>query len=198
MNKLKTILSVALIATSCLSVKAQDGINLMPSLSSTSVGQIGNLLANSPNFVPETNVVFIAYATHADGLVDSKGKDASWGGGFALVQPLNNYVNAGLRMQYLAGEVYVPSVTAQVQTTKNLFGIPKLFITTFGFGGAVLPIGGLDQDNGNAYLTYGAGFSIKYQVKENLEIGAGYGVEYWPGLNVNKLEHFGPVIRWRF
>lgn len=198
---MKTIIRVGIVAVSllCATAKAQDGIAVAPDLASTSVGRVLSALANSPGVVPETNLTLVVYASHAKGLVDAKGNDASWGGGFALVHPIDSqgYASAGLRMQWLAGDVYIPSLTANVQTTKNLFGIPNAYVTTFGFGGAVLPVGGTTE-NGNLSLTYGVGASIKYRIKPNLEIGVAYGIEFWPGLNVNRLEHFGPVIHWAF
>lgn len=192
---MKKLVSIIALVASLSVASAQDGVSIMPDMASTSAGRVLELLANSPDFQPNTNLTMVLYASHAKGLVDSAGDAAEWGGGIAVVQPLNGYASAGLRVQYLAGEVYVPSLTLNVQTTKNLFGIPKLFITTFGFSGAVLPIGGL-PDNGNASLTYGIGTSIKYRFTDTFEAGFGYGLEYWPGLNVNRIEHFGPVLNW--
>lgn len=186
--KIKTILSVAIVSSSCLFAKAQDGTSLTPDLASTSVGRVIQAIQNSPDIIPETNVTFIVYASHAKGLKDNNGKDASWGGGIAIVYPLNENVTAAWRIQYLAGNVYSTALTGTLKTSKK---IGPLTMTPFVYAGPSLPVGGT-EGNGSLYLVYGIGASLSYRISDSTDIGLTYALEYNPGLNVNRIEHFGP------
>jgi hypothetical protein len=142
------------------------------------------------------NWTFVPYASRAVGLVDDQGEEAEWGGGLAALYPLNNYVRGGFRMQYFAGEWFMPSVNVQLQSSYYLFGT-KASWTPFVFTGLASPVGG-SQDNGDVGALYGAGLSVKVPLNERWTVGCGYAVESWSNLRVDHVEHFGLVLDFKF
>jgi len=163
-----------------------------------------NILGVVTDFLRTTETVtdwtYLAYASHAKGLKDSKGNDAEWGAGLAALYPLHTSVldiRGGFRAQWFAGNTFVPSVNAQVGGTYKVFGVEKLKWCPAVWTGMAVAAGGTQQ-NGDVGVLYGGGVSLKYQFSEKLEAGLGYGWEQWSQLNVDRVEHFALVLHFKF
>lgn len=175
--------------------RAQDSTALTISQTTAIVSNVSAFLATSEQV---TNWTFIPYASKAVGLTDSKGHKAEWGGGIAALYPIyNNGVNlkTGLRLQYFAGELFMPSVNAQISSTYNIGGGATW--TPFAFGGVAIPIGGSAQ-NGDVGVLYGGGASLKYPISKKWDVGMAIAWEEWSALKVNHVEHFGLVLNYKF
>lgn len=77
-----------------------------------------------------------AYPTYGRDIV-ANGNKNPWGFGLALLYPVADYAYAGLRLDYLGGEFWAPSVTVGAKyTVDKLPGKP----TVFTVGGLVIPL----------------------------------------------------------
>lgn len=169
------ILSV-LLGLVCLPLAhAQPGTVVPPEIAKTTFARVLDFLATNPTLAKDTNWTVIGYASHARGLLDEQGNKSEWGGGIAALYPLNDYVRTGVRLQYFAGDFYMPSVNLQLQSSYKPFGLPLVF-TPVAFTGLATPING-SQDNGTIGSLFGIGASLKYPLTQHREIGAGYAIE---------------------
>lgn len=198
MKKIKTLIAIGLLtcfaATFAPPARAQDGIAVTPGFANTVFGQVTTFLT-SPEASTNRQWIMVGYGSYAEGLKNDRGQNAEWGGGFALLYPLNATFSTGLRMQYFADNWYTPSVTVQANRTWT-FG--NFETKLFGWTGAGIPVGG-STDNGEASLLYGIGASAKYRFSDKIAFGLGYGIEWSPGLkSVKNFQHFGPVLDIRF
>lgn len=199
---MKKLLSVLLVFSLCLCASvvrstAQTVGDVPASVANSSLTRILDFLATNQELL-STNKhwTFVPYASHAKGLLDSQGKDASWGGGIAALYPLNDYLRGGFRAQYFAGEWFMPSVNVQLQSSYYLFG-SKASWTPFIFTGLATPIKG-SSNNGDIGALYGLGFSVKVPLNEKWSVGGGYAIENWSNLRVDRVEHFGLVLDYKF
>lgn len=191
MKKLLTVLVLVV----GLSAKAQN-TDISPVVSGTVFGKIMEFLATNPEVGTATNWSFVAYASHAKGLLDSKGENAEWGGGIAALYPLNDYIRTGVRLQYFASDWFMPSVNVQLQSSYKLFGTAAVF-TPIAFTGIASPVGG-SPENGTVGTLFGAGASVVYPISSHWDVGAGYAIETWSNLKVDKVEHFGLVLKYKW
>lgn len=191
--KIKLTILLTLLA---LSLHAQPTTNTATDLSKSVFGRFLDFIAANPEVAAATNWTFTTYASHAKGLVDSDGDAAEWGFGFAALYPLNEYIRAGARMQYFAGDWFMPSLNVQLQSSYKPFG-GKLIFTPFVFTGIATPIGG-SEENGDFGTLYGIGASLKYPINDNWEAGLGYAIETWSNLEVDHVDHFGLIVSYRF
>lgn len=84
-----------------------------------------------------TNWYFAAYYLHAPGLQHKEG------GGIAGFTPLNNYVLAGWRVDYVNGNFWMPSGQATLQLPITpIKSWQWLTVTPFGFVGVGIPLSG--------------------------------------------------------
>jgi hypothetical protein len=180
----------------CSSVARAQGEIPAP-IAQSSIARVLNFLAtNQELLATNRHWTFVPYVSHADGLVDSQGKDAAWGGGVAALYPLNDYLRGGFRMQYFAGEWFMPSVNVQLQSSYYLFGT-KASWTPFVFTGLATPIKG-SAENGDVAALYGIGLSVKVPITDRWAIGGGYAIENWSNLRVDHVDHFGLVLDYKF
>lgn len=190
------ILSLLLIIVSLCS-NAQTVGEIPASVANSSLARVLNFLATNQELLSTNrHWTFVPYVSHAEGLLDSQGKDASWGGGVAALYPLTDYLRGGFRMQYFAGEWFMPSVNVQLQSSYYLFGT-KASWTPFVFTGLASPIGG-SQENGDVGALYGIGLSVKVPINERWSVGGGYAIENWSNLRVDHVTHFGLVLDYKF
>lgn len=186
---IRPILSILLILSICLpsNGKAQTG-EVPPAVASSGLFKVLDFLATNQELLATNKQwCFVPYLSRAKGLLDDRGRDAEWGGGLAVLYPLNNYLRGGFRCQYFAGEFFLPSVNMQLQSSYNLFGSKAVWTPMLGVGVA-MPLAGSAQ-NGDIGTLYLAGLSIKYPITDKWEIGAGYAIETWSNLKVDHVEH---------
>lgn len=182
----KLLLAVSLFVT--VSVSAQT-TEIDPGLAKSWLGTAFSWLANSPDAEVSTNWSFVAYASHAKGLVDGDGHKAEWGGGLAALYPLNAYVRTGVRMQYIDGNIFLPSVNVQLQTIKT-YG--KFSLTPSVYTGLLTPWGN-SNDTGTIGTLTGISLSAKYKFTDSFSFGIGGAVEKWSNLPVDYVNHFGVI-----
>jgi hypothetical protein len=72
---------------------------------------------------------------------------------------VNDFVVPTVRLDYLDGELWMPSASLQLQAPVKLFG--RMTLIPFGFGGIATPITGKGSDNGTAVGIYGIGGAIR-------------------------------------
>jgi len=195
-----TAFVVILTAAVCLLARPASGQTvgeLPPTVATSGFVQVLDFLATHQDLLSTNrHWTFVPYASHAKGLLDAQGKDASWGGGLAALYPLTDYIRGGFRMQYFAGEWFMPSVNVQLQSSYHLFG-SRASWTPFVFTGLASPIGG-SADNGTVGALYGLGASVKIPLTEKWSVGLGYAIENWSNLRVDRVEHFGLVLDYKF
>lgn len=196
-TKILVLLSILTLVLFSVPARAQTVGAITPEVANNSVLKVIEFLATNQELLnTNRNWIFVPYASHAEGLLDSQGEDASWGGGVAALYPLNNYLRGGFRMQYFAGEWFMPSVNVQIQSSYKIFG-SRASWTPFVFTGIATPIGG-SSENGEIGALYGAGLSIKFPLGDKWEIGGGYAIESWSNLRVDHVDHFGIVLDFKF
>jgi len=154
------------------------------------------LATNQELLETNKNWTFVPYLSHAKGLKDAQGDKAEWGGGLAVLYPLNDYLKGGFRGQYFAGTWFMPSVNIQLSSSHYLFGTKAVWTPLLGTGLSV-PISG-SSDNGTVGTLFLAGLSLKYPITDRLTIGVGYGWETWSNLKVNRVEHFSLIFQGTF
>ena len=205
MKKLRSIaiilcLTAAALITSCpTTVKAQTSTEVSPELATTGLGKVFNFLKTNEELLSTNKTwTFIPYASHAKGLLDRNGDKAEWGGGIALMHPINDsdYFRGGFRLQSLGGEIVMPSVNAQIQSSYHVPGT-KAVSTFFGFTGLATMAGG-SQENGKIGMLFGLGVSVKYPISDHWDVGVAYAVEQWTNLKVGQVDHFGLIATVKF
>jgi hypothetical protein len=136
------------------------------------------------------------YPSYVPGLKLEDGRKAEWGVGAALMYPLGtDHVLGGVRVDYLADQLWMPSVTITPNADVQLFGHN---FTAFATAGAIVPLGKSDEE-GDVGATVGAGiFTTVWKPSEavSLQLWAAY--ERWmPVLDVN-VYHAGVALTVKF
>lgn len=198
-TKLKSIIvAVALCVPLFITpTQAQEIGQLPPKLASNWLFKALDFLATNQELL-ETNKQwsFVPYLSRAEGLKDSTGDDAEWGGGLAILYPINDYIKGGVRGQYFAGQWFMPSVNIQLASSYHLAGTKAVLTPMLG-AGIASPIGG-STENGEVGSLYLAGLSLKYPISDKWTIGFGYAVETWSNLDVDHVEHLSIFAVARF
>ena len=125
------------------------------------------------------------YPSYAPGLKLADGTKKEWGMGMALAYPVGtDHVLAGVRADWIQGQLFVPSLTI---TPNAQFQIKGHSFTVFGIGGMIVPLAGVGEENGEVGATVGAGVHTTVwqpTVNSSVQVWAGY--ERWtPVLDVN-------------
>jgi len=113
----------------------------------------------------------------------------SFGAGIGIGYAINPNVVTVMRMDYVNGDIWLPSGSVQLQAPILLMG--KIQATPFGFGGIATPISGRGKDNTTAVGIAGAGLGIRF----NEHAGVVYDVEYWSSFS-GPQHRFG--VFWKF
>jgi len=104
-----------------------------------------------------TNLWAVAYGTYST-------SDRHWGGGLALAYEVTPVVATGLRIDYLNGGFYMPSLNLQLQIPVTVYGVT---VVPFGIAGAAMPIAGAGPQNGSAIAIMGVGLAVRVYDKPN-------------------------------
>ena len=88
--------------------------------------------------------------------IKSSGVSSKWGAGIAALYPINPYSFAGLRLDYMGDQFWMPSCTVGLKADLTILG--KFNVTPFTIGGAIFPLSGSSQD-GSVGAIVGAGFT---------------------------------------
>lgn len=143
-----------------------------------------------------SNSYWVVYAMHAKGL------PKAWGGGVAWVAPLNKYFLTGVRVDYVDGAFWMPSVNATMQLPIKL---GPTTLTPFIYEGVGLPLSGAKfsvgqfgvtvpgkavDNNGQATAITGIGLSLDIHKGADWDLRAVADIESWSGFPGNQ-ERFG-------
>lgn len=113
--------------------------------------------------------------------------DRAMGAGIGAFYGLNEFTGAGLRLDYLDGELWMPSGNFQLQVPIKL---GKYDLVPFMFGGMATPMKGKGVDD-NVVGIFGAGLALR--ITDRLDIV--YDMEKWTGFPENQ-HRFG--LLWKF
>lgn len=158
---MKKLLSLAIIGISLI-CKAQTNTDI-PSW----YGELWDTLGH-------TNLMVAPYGIwwHGD-------KIDKFGGGIGLLYKLSDYTAAGMRLDYIDKQVFMPSGQFQLQVPVSISANVKAI--PFAFTGVAVPL--QYQNAGNAIGIFGIGAAI--QVSSHVDIVFDY--EKWSNFNGNQL-----------
>ena len=110
--------------------------------------------------------------------IKSAGVSSSWGAGVAALYPINDYSFAGVRLDYLGDQFWMPSCTVGLKADLTLLG--KYTITPFTVGGAIFPVSGSTQDGGVGAIVGGGFTSCLWKSTDGRRaFNVFYAVEKW-------------------
>jgi hypothetical protein len=98
-----------------------------------------------------------------------------WGGGLAVGYKLSEFVVPVLRLDYLAGDIWMPSANLQLQVPVTIMG--KFTLIPFTFAGVATTIAGGGADNGTAVGMLGIGGAVR--LSSHVDLVGDY--ELWNG-----------------
>lgn len=106
------------------------------------------------------------------------GVSSKWGAGVAALYPINAYSFAGVRLDYLGDQFWMPSCTVGLKADLTILG--KYNVTPFTIGGAIFPLSGSTQD-GQVGAIVGGGFTSCLWKSEDGKraFNVFYAVEKW-------------------
>jgi hypothetical protein len=132
-------------------------------------------------------ITVAVYPGYAPGLLVDTGefelKKKEWGMGMALLYPVGDFVLVGGRLDYMADEFWMPSVTLGLKADIKLFN--KLIVTPFTIGGAIMPLSGAGEANHDVGAIVGGGiYSTVWNWHDSKGVSKGglqvfYAAEYW-------------------
>lgn len=82
-----------------------------------------------------------------------------WGGGLALGYKLSDFVVPVMRLDYLASEIWMPSMNLQLQVPVTILG--KVTVIPFTFAGVATTVSGGGSQNGSAVGMLGVGGAVR-------------------------------------
>lgn len=98
-----------------------------------------------------------------------------WGGGLGIGYKLSDFVVPVMRIDYLASQLWMPSMNLQLQVPVKIMG--KVTVIPFTFAGVATTISGGGNDNGSAVGMLGVGGAIR--IADHWDLVADY--ELWQG-----------------
>jgi len=98
-----------------------------------------------------------------------------YGAGVALLHEVTPNLGAGMRLDYLNGAIWMPSVALQLQAPLRVS--PTITLVPFTFTGAAVPLGGLGSGSATALL--GAGLAVRMGAR----IDVVWDIERWTGMD---------------
>lgn len=151
------------------------------------------------SFVQDTSaarsLVFAFYPSFASKLVDADGNKNQWGFGAAALYPISQYVYTGIRVDYLAGEFWAPSINVGLKADVQIFGWN---FTPMVYSGGVVPLSGAGEKNGDWGYILGAGAKARLWEGKVFGKAAAFDlaatVEKWSQFDGEVL-HIAPVFK---
>jgi hypothetical protein len=118
------------------------------------------------------------------------------GAGVAVGYKVNDFLAPVLRLDYFDGQVWMPSLSMQLQAPIKLFG--RLTAIPFAFAGVATPLSGKGNNNGTAQSILGGGLAVRLDA-----FGSAWfwqhtdlvlDVESWSGFSGQQIR-VGPLIK---
>ena len=122
-------------------------------------------------------------------LTYSTGSAQHVGGGLAIISEITPTVATGLRLDYLDGSVWMPSMSLQLQTHVP---IGRLTLVPFAFSGAATPLSG--SSAGAAVGIVGAGLAVRVAEWHGVGLDVVADLEHWTSVGGTQAR-FGLIVR---
>jgi hypothetical protein len=152
-------------------------------------------------FAQEANqtrtLVTAVYPSYAPSLLVDGDKKA-WGFGASVLYPINDFLYTGLRVDYLGGNFWAPSINVGLKATVQVFGVN---VTPMLYTGAVVPLSGAgDLNKEFGYITGGGATVAIWRgkiFKKDAVLNLAASAEKWSQFDGN-VYHISPVlaIKW--
>ena len=140
------------------------------------------------------SVVVAIYPSYAPEL-QVGGKKQQLGFGLAALYPVSQYVYTGIRVDYLGGNFWAPSINVGLKADVQLFGVN---ITPMLYTGGVVPLSGAgDQNKDWGYITGGGAMVSVWKgtlFKKEASLTLAATAEKWSQFDGN-VYHLAPVLR---
>lgn len=159
----------------------------------------GDIKARAITFVQDASeartLVLAAYPSYAPDLKLANGKSASWGVGAAALYPVSQFVYTGIRVDYLGGSLWAPSINLGLKADVQIFG---LNFTPLAYTGAVVPLSGSGDTDGDFGYIIGGGIKATlwkgtvFGKEASLDVAAT--AEKWSQFD-GEVYHLAPVFR---
>lgn len=160
---------LAIIGVAALLATANAQTNTVPS-TNVITGPARDML----DLLSKSNLLVIPYGIYDTG-------SGHVGAGIAGIYNINEFFSAGLRLDFLNGSLWMPSVNAQAQLPFTLFG--KVRVVPFSLAGVATPIAGKERDNGTVVGIFGAGLAVN--ITKKIYVLGDY--EKWTSFEGNQL-----------
>ena len=166
-----------LLAALFAAVTTQAQVSIPPEIKTNAITFIQGVSA-------EKNITVALYPSYAPDFINKSGIKDQWGAGLALTYhpqgAVGQYTFAGLRLDYLGGDFYAPSIAGGLKADVQVFGFN---ITPIAYTGAVIALSGAGNGNGEVGVIVGGG------VKADVWNGKIAGLDA-------KLSIFGAAEKW--
>lgn len=158
---IKSLITVALVA---LSISAFGQTNTAPAAPVATNGIADTTFwTDAMNWASQgSNFIVVPYGIVTTG---NNGKYGA-GGGVALAYAVSQYLESGMRMEYLNKAFYQASFSGQIQVPITLFN--KVTIVPFVLGGVAVPFGGGASSPGTVQGIAGTGLAVRLSSKVDL------------------------------
>jgi hypothetical protein len=197
---LAIVVALVIGAIACFAQTNDASTNSLPDLKTRVISFTQGVSGSS-------NLNFAVYPSYAPDLINADGESDQFGAGVALTYSFQGDVGqhlfTGLRVDYLGSEFWAPSINGGLKADVQFFGHN---FTPFAYTGAVVPLSGAGDLDGEWGLIYGAG--VKTDVwrgklfGKDASMGIGAAVERWDTFGKRNFDgaiyHIAPVlsIKW--
>ena len=131
------------------------------------------------------NVTLSVSPAYAPEIKDDNGDKAQWGVGvsatYTLQGAIGQYTFTGVRVDYLGGQLWAPSVTGGLKADVTLFD--KVKVTPIAYTGMVFPLSDWKQQAGSVGIIAGGGLKVGLYSTTvagyPLDVFAGVAYEHW-------------------
>lgn len=138
---------------------------------------IKRIIALNPDAQHATNWTVAIAPSYAKGLKDIDGDLKEWGATAALLYPLGPFVYAGARVDYIAGNFFMPSLGVELKADIRLFN--NVDVTPFAVSGVSYSVSGDADTQGEVGAIYGAGLKMHLFTIKNVRCGGFVEWERW-------------------
>lgn len=167
----------ALALLTCKLFAQQPDTSLPWPTNSTWLDPIKRFIELNPEAIHATNWTVAVAPSYAKGLKDIDGDLKEWGATAAILYPLGQFVYAGARVDYIAGDFFLPSVGVELKADLKLF--QKVTVTPFAVTGVSYSVSGGGDSEGEVGAIYGAGLKMHLLTVKNVRLGGFVEWERW-------------------
>lgn len=157
---------------------------------------IKRIIALNPDAETATNWTVAIAPSYAPGLKDIDGNLKEFGATVALLYPLGPYVYAGARVDYIAGDFFMPSVGVELKADIRLFN--KFDVTPFAVTGVSYSVSGNADTEGEVGAIYGAGIKARLFKAGGVNFGGFVEWERWTQFVGVDIFHAGVTANFSF